>query len=272
MYMEITVETIESHTTVVTDRKVECFILGEKVVIYRLTVTTTSGNKKPTTSVSEGITSPAGLSSFRNGAASLPEFFKNQSAVLGNPELVETLRTYGYLNDEFREGLREITNTPYTRWAAGGAKIEDIILFEGGAHMCHDWQGVPLACAMPFNYIEAQLHNGSYDLKKALEILKKRTDIRFYAQDRWSKAEEIQMIPGYNQTERNTECISFVWMPLREDYLRMWSRAQGYGGTSHPSCNRYRAVFDEDLLGLRAGGSAKFLSFYGRVSDEEEES
>lgn len=269
--MQVTVETVESRTRIVTDRKVECFILDEKVVIYRLTVTTTTGKKKPLIGVFEGVTSPSGLAAFKKGAVTFPSFAKDMSAVLGDKELVDAMRTHGYLDDGFHKTLRTYIDGPYTRWAAGGYTIEDIILFEGGAHMVRDWQGVPLPCAILFNYIDAHMHNGSYDLAKALEILKARTDVRFYGADRWQEDGEILRIPGYNQSAGRTEHLSFVWMPSREDYLKMWERAKTYGNRTHASCDRHRAIFDEDLLGLRAGGAALFNDFYGRREEPEED-
>ena len=70
--MEVTVETIKSKTTVVTTKEVECLLVGDRIVIYRLTTKTTSGTRKPKITVTEGITSKEGISAFRNGAVAVP--------------------------------------------------------------------------------------------------------------------------------------------------------------------------------------------------------
>lgn len=265
------VDSFESTATVTERRRIDAVVIDDKIVIYRLT-STTSSDLKPELrlSVKEGITSKEGLFSFKNGDATLPQYAKGQAAVLGTPELVEAIRTHGWLDDEFHKLIRDDIETPYTRWMTGGYKVEDIILFEGGAHMCHDWQGVPMACAIAFDYLSARMNNGQYDLERALEILKARKDIRFWGATRWEKDGEIRRVPGYNQSRGCHTFISFVWMPSREDYLKMWARAKSYG-QAHASTERYRAVFDEDLLGLRAGGAARYDDFYGHVPDDASE-
>jgi hypothetical protein len=274
--METTAESLTSETTVVTRKCIESVVIGDKVAIYRLTKTTTSDKKpEPRVSVTEGVTSKKGIDAFREGAETLPHYAPGQAAVLGTPALVEAMRTHGWLDDEFHALIRAEIDTPYTRWASGGYTAEDIILFEGGAHMTYDWQGVPMSCAIAFDYISARMNDGQYDLKRALEILKARSDIRFWGADSWEKDGEVRTVPGYNRSSGCREFISFVWMPSREDYLKMWARACSYGNKTHSSVERYRAIFDEDLLGLRAGGAARNPDFYGHVvddtSEEEEE-
>lgn len=270
--MEITVESLLSETTVVTRKSLEAVVLGDKVVIYRLTTATTSDKKpEPSLSVKEGATSKDGFEAFRDGAAALPNYAPGQVAVLGTPALVEAMRTHGWLDDGFHKLLRAYIETPYIRWMSGGCTVEDIILFEGGGHMCYDWKGVPMACALAFDYISARMNDGQYDLPRALEILKARKDIRFWGADHWEKDGEVLQVPGYNRSRGCREYISFVWMPSREDYLKMWAKAQSYStpGKSPASTERYRAIFDEDLLGLRAGGAARHGDFYGHVPDDD---
>lgn len=56
-------------------------------------------------------------------------------------------------------------------------------------------------------------------------------------------------------------CLDFIWMPSQEDYLKMWERIKTYPLT-FSLFDRFQAIFDEDLLGLRAGGAAYHDDFY----------
>lgn len=263
--------TPKSLTRVVhTEKRVDYVPVTGDVVAYRLTTTTTSGRRTPKVTVSEGLTSTGGLSAFQDGAAAMPPYRKDRAIMLGTPEFRELLRRHGWIdNQKLYEGFREVTD-PYARFLAGTAVPGDLLVVDGSANMVFDVEGQPLPVAILFNYIEAQMDNRSYDLKKALAILKARPDVRFVLQDRWGAADEVQSIPGYNQSKGRTSCLTFVWMPSVEDYRRMWARCQEYEGRSHPSCSRYQAVFDLDLLGLRAGGAARFGSFAGAYEEPDE--
>lgn len=139
---------------------------------------------------------------------------------------------------------------------------------EGSSHRLFDVEGRPLPVGMHFSYIDGRFDNGTYDLNKALEILRKRDDIRFIAEDRWQKAGEINRIPGYNAERGRDQCIAFMWMPSVEDYRRMVAKCEEYGH-QYPSVMRYQAMFDLDIFGLRAGGAAKFNDFYGHEEPDD---
>jgi hypothetical protein len=46
----------------------------------------------------------------------------------------------------------------------------------------------------------------------------------------------------------------------------MWKQQQAYG-TTYPSTKRFQAMFDLDILGLRAGGAAMFDTFHASKDD-----
>lgn len=271
----MTPQTLTSKTTVTTEKVVEYLVVQGDVLVYRITTTTRSGRRKPAISVSEGITSKAGLVAFQKGAKDMPSYSKEWGAILATPEFLTLVREYGWGSDEFYRACEALTKTPYTRFVEGSATAQDIVFFEGSSHQLFDVNEQPLPVAMRFSYIDGRFDNATYHLDKALEILRKRDDIRFEAEDRWQKPGEINRIPSYNADRGRNQCIQFVWMPKVEDYRRMVAKCHEIGG-KYPSTNRFQAVFDLDIFGLRAGGATKSSDYYGSLepdgdSDEYED-
>ena len=243
-----------------TEKRMEHFPVVNDLVAYRITTTTTPDRGKPTIEVTEGLTSSKGIKAFARGAVTMPQYRPDRAAVIGTPEFQARLRSHGWIDDDIYEGLPALAN-PFTRLQEGTAAPSDVLFVESGTHMVFNGEGQPVPVAILFSYINAQMDNLAYDLKKAVAILKARDDIRFVQRGRHATADDIQAIPGYNQSDGRTLCISFVWMPSVEDYRRMWDGCLTIGG-KYPMTNRYRAVFEHDLLGLRRGGAARFRDFY----------
>jgi hypothetical protein len=267
----MTPQTLTSKTVVTTEKVIEYLVVHGDVIVYRITTTTRSGRRKPTVTVSEGITSKASLVVFQKGAVTMPSYSKEWGAILATPEFLTLVREQGWGSSEFYRACEALTKTPYTRFVEGSAKAEDIVFVEGSSHRLFDVNEQPIPVAMQFSYINGRFDNATYHLDKALKILRKRDDIRFEAEDRWQKPGEINRIPSYNAVRGRSECIQFVWMPKAEDYRRMVARCNEIGG-QHPSTNRYHAVFDLDIFGLRAGGAAKFSEFYGHEEPDDDTS
>lgn len=263
----MTPETLTQKQVVATEKTVEYLVVTGDVVVYRLTTTTRSGRRKPKVTVSEGITSKAGLSAFRDGAVAMPQYSKERGAVFANADFREFMRTTGWLGDEIYKRFAALTTSPFTRFVAGEVTADDLVFVEGSSHTIYDAEGKPLPVAVLFNYIDGHMDNAHYDLDKALATLKARDDIRFVAEDRWRDApDSVQRIPHYNASRGRDYCLAFVWMPSVEDYRRMVAQCEEYE-SPYPTTMRYRAVFDLDLLGLRAGGAAKHTDFYAYDSE-----
>ena len=132
------------------------------------------------------------------------------------------------------------------------------------SHMLFDRFGGVLPVAVYCDYIGARMHNGAYDLKRAVEILANDARIRFVRSARNSKnnSNPIEAIPYYNAEDGRSECISFWFSPTAEDARLLWKKQQAYGGR-YPSTRLHEAMFDLDILGLREGGAARFASYFG---------
>ena len=208
--------------------------------VYLMSKTTTSEDGVKVRNI-EGV---ATLDSIKMSMQTFARPLHLQSeVVLGCPELLEFMRTKGWFGNNFAVKFGELTKSPYTRWNSGGYSAKDLIVLSGGSHNCRDYQGIPLPCAMRIGLSIRQ-----YDLEKATQYLNSNNFPIGYQNDRY---------------------VTFEWAPSREDYLKMWRKATSYEmGHQEMYAKRPleqsfdRAIFDEDLIGLRAFGAAKFDNFF----------
>lgn len=200
----------------------------------------------------------------------------------------EIVRTVDYMiNDRYKDHktyTNAIVREPFEAFAKGDAVLDDIVIFQYDSHMLLDRKGVPLPVAIDFDYISnGRISNTNYNLKKLVEHLLTRDDVivhkagkgyKNYIFDTNTPAtsfEEAQcIIPYYNADKGRTHTVYFRWMPKREDYLKMWEWCKVNGGKS-PSTVKTQAVFELDLLGLRAAGASLCNDFWGSTYEEEDE-
>jgi hypothetical protein len=177
--------------------------------------------------------------------------------------------------------IREaLIDRPYTAFVNGEVTADDVVCFKGCAHMLFDADLNPLPVGIYMDYIDARLNNKMYDLKKASQILRARTDIQFM-NDRGdrinpNKTSVVFDIPYYNRESDRNRCMYLIWTPSPEDMKALWQKCKELRPTKKirrgdvvdtmPSVERHRAIFELDLLGLRAGGAALCSDYYYRTS------
>ena len=154
-----------------------------------------------------------------------------------------------------------LSRTPFTDFTAHGASVDNLVRLDHGSHMAFDRHGNSLPVAMLFEYIHARIVDGCYDLEKAAEILRKDPRVRFIPGDRPGEQGIIQPVPYYNSRAGSSRHIPFWFMPTADDAKRLWEKQKAMGGT-YPSTRGHEAVFELDMLGLRAGGAALYDKFY----------
>lgn len=180
--------------------------------------------------------------------------------------LPEERNAYYAKHGELGPPRPEVSDEPFTALTEGGS-FDNVAYIDWGNHQAWDRQERALPVARSFSYISARMHNGCYDLERAAAILQARDDVVLFAK-RWGDR-LIHTIPHYNATSSQTHHLSFLWQPTAEDCRKVEARCQEIGG-KYPSTNWRKAVFDLDLLGLRAGGAAKYDDFWGNDKDEDE--
>lgn len=248
------------------DRTVEYANVADNVAAYRVTnkivITRKRGHNgklrcEDLVRVDCGFGSVTGIKEFLAGRVEIiPEPEGPFSFSMVNSQYLEILKLQGWLSlpeDPERkrifEGMAEIKD-PLAHLERGLGS-ETIIKF-AGANIVFDLNDKPLPVAMMIGdgmYMSLSL---DYDEDMVHKILKERNDVSVYKAPYGKKV--------------------FVWNPSVKDYRLMWDRCKSLEGASIyslGSLKKYHAIFDLDLLGLRAGGASKYDEFLGRLSEED---
>lgn len=291
--MTTTVETFQNRSTVVTETVLDVIRLDKNLSVFRQikteTVETNDGTMKsptePKISETHGLIDDKNLSFLKKGR----EFKTINKFTVMSAALRAVFASAPY-SDAWEH---ELFKTDVLRGAAlfdhfkNGGSVDDLVIMDTGSHMLFDRHGEVLPVGMMFEYIShGRITNANHDLTKAAEILLERDDI-----DLWAHAggfrrdtpaylhgghkrhkgvklaetvdEAIFSIPYYNAERGRSTCLYFVWKPTREQYSKVWEAAKVVtrkGG--YPSTEMHRCIFELDMLGLRAGGAAKYDSYY----------
>jgi len=213
--------------------------------VYRVTTEEVHNSKKYT---SEGFFYDKDFDQFQT--REIPPM-THKFALVNNKYLQELAR-YGYSgknNDYKFKGKR--SSKPFSDL---DKKNFTLIHDEFDSHMVFDINDKALPVGVFFDYIDAHMNNGNYNLKKAHKHLSKRKDIH--------ELSDITEVEWYNRDDECKEYIHFLWEPPVSAYRKMWKRCLELSD-KFPSCQMHQAIFELDLLGLRKVGAALFDSFYG---------
>lgn len=145
---------------------------------------------------------------------------------------------------------------------SGTIDLDDIIRLDTASHLLYDRHGEVLPVGFRLDYSTGGYHSGRYDIDKALEILSK--DPRVSPLPIRGKVPEgglrvLRVADHFSTDDYEQRHIAFMFAPTVEDMRALLARCKSYeDGSSYPWGNRYDALFDLDILGLRAGGAAKY--------------
>lgn len=285
--MTTTVETFQNRSTVVTETVLDVIRLDKNLSVFRQikteTVETNDGSMKsptePKFAETYGLIDDKNLSFLKKGR----EFKTVTKFVVMSAALREVFATTTYS----RAWDSDLFKTDVARGAAlfdhfkEGGSVDDLVIMDTGSHSLFDRHGDPLPVGVLFDYISnGRITNRNYDLEKAAAILLARPDVDVWAhKGGWDtdKADELRVdgkrtgevrlattvqeavfkIPYYNADGGRSHTLYFVWKPSREDYKAVLEKAGKRG-----SLEFHKAAFDLDILGLRAGGAAKYEDYY----------
>lgn len=151
----------------------------------------------------------------------------------------------------------------------GAIDLDDIIYLDTGCHMLFDRNKEVIPVGLSFDYTNAAIHEGAYHLEKALGVLAKDPRVIPLITQRAKRLKPEQVpalaiidVDSCNAEPGRMKTISFTFAPTVEDMRAIWAKAQSYD-TKYPSTTLRQAIFDLDLLGLRAAGAAKYDTFWG---------
>jgi hypothetical protein len=150
-----------------------------------------------------------------------------------------------------------------------------LVKVDTGSHMLFDRYGAALPVGINFDYIShGGITEGRYDLKKLAAHLLSRDDVQIFPRkegwrtdqcDKEGRATQVDQcitnIPYYNSERGASQTIYFRWAPTKEVYQRMWAHCLKKK-KQYPSTYMHQAIFELDLLGVRACGAALFDDYH----------
>lgn len=217
-------------------------------------------------SVQEGFSPMSTLEAMKAGAAPGKEHVQTGEPLVVPANLRDQIATR-----PTHEVIQELQSAaaykaPFTALTENPALIQDLLLWSGYSSTFMDLAGTPMPQPLMYSYMDGMMCDGAYDLEKALAVLK--ADPRVKATDEATPfypergTLRLTKVPSYNSRPGHRWSLDFWFTPTSEDMAKMLAHdpeARTFDDA------RRKAVFDLDLLGLRAAGAARHAA-YGEYS------
>ncbi len=214
--------------------------------------------------VMQGLTKRSGVSTLRKGLSPEPLNAQRHYVVMPDDILAE-VKLFGYLALSARN-FKGFDNQDVYDWLVGGGSPDNVIAFYSYDHSFWRLDGTLLPTGIQFDYIDARFHNQVYDMPKAVAHLSTRDDVIFFSTERArhgasimetiAKKGAVQDIPYYNRDSGKSTYATFVWTPNQGQAERLYKERR----------DRFKIIFDEDWLGLRAAGAALSDDYYAEYN------
>lgn len=141
-----------------------------------------------------------------------------------------------------------------------------VVAMDYGSHMLFDVQGNPLPVGLFYDYSSGLARDGAYFMDKLVPYLQSHPQVHPYR----GKHIQCESVPYYNVSPGCSKFATFVFAPTFDQMQAMWACAKKLN-PKYPSTVLHEAVFELDLLGLRAAGIARSESYYGVPEEESPE-
>lgn len=228
------------------------------------TVFQSLGNEHPAKEI-QGIIGRAEMDAYLAGEQKLEPI---KGLRLMTSEAMDNIQAWGWSWLQGRDSAAIVRPDVFDAFA-DGASLDGLVNIDSMSHMVFDRHGEPLPQALVLDYLKGNLDNGHYDLKKAVAILRGNPRVRFIDENRYrdewvffgENDNPVMAIPAYNMSESRDAYIAILWRPTHDEYRAMWEKCRQME-PKYPSTANARAIFELDLLGLRAGGAALFDDFF----------
>jgi hypothetical protein len=190
------------------------------------------------------------------------------------PDFLKKVQLQGYfLLDEEAKGftaqMDEVNSAPLEMpedWV--------VVRQDHAGHMLFDLDENPLPVGLAFDYTGGCIRDGCYDMDKLVAHLNENPQVTALRSDMGAKSKParitVESVPYYNISPGCTKYASFLFAPTSEQMQQLWETAKRLN-KKYPSTVLREAVFELDMLGLRAAGIARSDSYYGVNTPEPEE-
>lgn len=244
---------------------VETIKVSENAYVYKMTSSATeTGKRAPVIVEQQGVTNKRGLTAVRSGKTPSGQ----KSFFVVDDEMLTAIRRFGAQALHSTRYKACDDRKVYDHLEAGGSA--DSLLHFAGDHSFWKVDGTIAPFGIHFDYINARMKNGVYDLEKVRDHLWGRDDIVFVDPDPLrghlpkvieDKKEAVLSVPYYNSGSGCSQYLNFFWTPSEDILTRLYADDKAY-------LNRFQTIFDEDLLGLRKAGAAKYGQFFKNDPEE----
>lgn len=262
--MNAPVQSVRAHSLTLTV-KLEKVGISTELMAFRLTYSADSAlpnflNGMVNEKTIEGVAASAVIEAFEQGVTA--EIKGVRGCFMAQGDFLAVAQKSGFsaaieqysADGKSYAGLRKDVYTALVDEALPESRL---VVVDISSHMLFQMDGTVLPTAIHCNYNEAGMHDGNYDLDKLVAILKDDARLTFLSErHRPQETVQIHEIPGYNVDDYRSRYVGFVYSPTEEDAISLWEKMKSYG-TQWPSTQRFRAMDDLDILGLRKGGAAK---------------
>lgn len=262
----------EKHTQATLKRSLDCIELDHDLWVYKVSFDVAFDSKSLPKNFKQafrlptyqGVAHVSQIEAFKKGTADRIENIERM--VVGDAAFREQVRCDGFMQAWEAHGNALQTNTAavYDLFVSGNIEPEDLVVMDIGTHSLFHRDGTPLPAAVYFDYMNGNFRNGSYDLVKAAEHLSNIPNVVLTPN---REDEYVHEVPYYNRTSSSKEGLVFLFTPTREQFLALWPVMQKLHKT-HPGIMVREAIFETDMLGLRACGAAKYDTYYGCDGDD----
>lgn len=203
--------------------------------------------------VSSGIAYNQAITDFMEGKSDRID--QTHDFVLVPPIVLAAAQRFGYIRamddfyDQYPNANKDPINAP-DDW--------QLIRDECGGHMLFDAEGEVLPVALKFNYTLGMISDVIYDIENMVEYLKKHVHVHATKE---GKEIKVLDVPYYNVSAGSKYC-EFIFSPSA-DQMKMILEDAKRIEARYPSTALRQAVFNLDLLGLRAAGLCKVDNYWG---------
>ena len=156
----------------------------------------------------------------------------------------------------------------WTKIALGEVTVDNLYIVDYSNYEIFDLNMNPIPVALDFDYLNGRMHNGCYDLRQALKVLKNNSKVIPVYRYRYLKNEpfEVQSVPGYNACQEHTEYLSFKYVFDTDEYRAILAHKLSPENSKLTGSDKiYASMLELDTLGLKAAGATKVSIYYDYV-------